>query len=378
MHTIVTATLLLGLLGAEPADDPALAQAKAHVEQARKLFLRARYAQALEHFEAARKLKPRASLWFNIGKCHDRLNAFSSALRAYRIYLHEAPDAPDRREVTAAIKRMEKKLRATGVQQLLVFTDPDGATVSVEGKGSQPAPAAFELKPGQYTVSVSQAGLASASLAVTMTAKESVEIQVPLRPEAPVASAAEEPPPPPAVAAAPPPAPDPAPAVPAPSGPEQAATPPPPADPAQPGADGTVAMAALPPAVLTPTAPPAQPASSPAPALQPAPAAVQRGGHLWTYVAAGTSLAAAGVGAGLGYMSSTARAELLGSRHPEAEANEIYRRAQTNATYANISYGAAAAAGVAAIVLFFAEMPTRTAAVEPGAAAPSSLAAFHF
>lgn len=341
MQALATIALVASLLGADPSADPRLEEARAHVAEAKKAFAKRKFAVALQEFQAAQQLKPAPVLWFNIGKCHEKLNDIPKALRAYRTYLSEAPNAPDKKEVSKAIARMELKLRARGVQQLLVLAQPPGATASIPGKGSQPVPATFELRPGQYTVSVSLDGHQTTQRQVTITPKGSVQLELVLRPVESVPM-----PPPPLVVS---------------SGGGEVAPPPAESRPPVETTQGTVTVA------VRPTAPPPPPALQPkAPAeagpllpeprkplaLGPPP---QPRGRTWTWIAGGASLVGAGVGVGFGLSANTAREELLGSQHTEAEANAIYSRARSSALFANVGYGAAAAAGLAAIVLFLVE-----------------------
>src|SRR5262249_32923898 len=75
-------------------------------------------------------------------------------------------------------------------------------------------------------------------------------------------------------------------------------------------------------------------------------------GRTWPWVAGGLSLAGVGAGVGFGLYASSSSTQLRASLHPEAEANALKERALSSALYANISYGAAAATGLAAVVLF--------------------------
>ncbi|HVE84997.1 MAG TPA: PEGA domain-containing protein [Myxococcales bacterium] len=348
MQALATVALMASLLGAGPSADPTLAEARAHVEAAKKAFLGRKFGVALQEFQAAQKLKPAPVLWFNIGKCYEKLNEIPSALRAFRTYLNEAPATPDRKQVETAIKRMETKLRARGVQQLMVLAQPPGATVTVAGKGTLPVPATFELRPGSYTVSVSLAGYQAQQKQVTVTARGSVQVEMVLQPAGgPVASAEE----PPAPLVEPP-----------------VKMPPPPPDSSQ----GSVIVAVRPKEPPPPRGSdrPLQPRPpldrSPLIAEPRSPSALGEAppprGRTWTWVAGGASLVGVGVGVGFGLQVRSAQAELLGSVHTETEANDIYTRARSSALYANVGYGAAAAAGLAAIVLFLVESPPSSTA----------------
>lgn len=355
---LATVALMASLLGAGPDVDPVLAEAKAHVEEARKAFAKKKYGVALTEFQAAQRLKPAPVLWFNIGKCYEKLNEAPSALRAFRLFLHEAPATPDRKEVTAAISRMETKLRARGLQQLLVLATPAGATASIPGRGSLPVPATFELKPGRYAVTISLFGFETVRRDVTIAAKAKgsplVEVALPVAaPPMPASSPAR----PDSVASRSPPT-ESAPPAPVESRPPVAES-----------SKGTVTVA-----VRSNDPAPPKPASDkpletrPVP-VDPGPSLVQprqplalgppppERGRTWTWVAGGASLVGAGVGVGFGLSASSARSELVGSLHDEPAANALFTRAQSSALYANIGYGAAAVAGIAAVVLFIVESP---------------------
>src|SRR5205814_5496854 len=68
VQALATVALLTSLLGAgPPGGDSALAEAKSHVEAARKAFVARKFNIALQEFQAAQRLKPAPVLWFNIG-----------------------------------------------------------------------------------------------------------------------------------------------------------------------------------------------------------------------------------------------------------------------------------------------------------------------
>ena len=76
----VTFALAMVLTAGAPGDDPVLAEAKGHVEKAKKAFAKAHYADAEKEFRAALALKPKASLWFNIAKCEEKRGDSAGAL----------------------------------------------------------------------------------------------------------------------------------------------------------------------------------------------------------------------------------------------------------------------------------------------------------
>jgi hypothetical protein len=85
----------------------------------------------------------------------------------------------------------------------------------------------------------------------------------------------------------------------------------------------------------------------------PAPA---KKGRVFTWVAGGVAVAAAGLGAGLGVAASgTASSIRDGTVRSGPENQQLGQSAQGLATGANVSYAVAGAAAVAAVVLFFVE-----------------------
>jgi hypothetical protein len=366
VQVLATFALMASLMGAgSPGGDDTLAEAKAHVEAARKAFSVRKFDVALQEFQAAQRLKPAPVLWFNIGKCYEKLNETPSALRAFRTYLHEAPGTSDLKEVEKAITRLEGSLRGKGVQQLMVFAQPPNATASIPGKGSFPVPAAWELRPGTYTVTVSASGHQSSAQPVTVTLKRSAQLEVTL---ATAGAAAQEPPPqakPPPVATAEEPLP---PLV------EPQTPPAPPGDVTQGKVTVAVRPKVTPPSADAPVQPPPKaelgavlaPPREPLPLSPPPPSR----GRMWTWAAGGVSLAGVGAGVGFGLSASSASADLRnGTLRSEADATQLYARARSSALYANIGYGAAAAAGVTAVVLFLLEGQPSSASASAAPAA---------
>ena len=296
--------MVASLLTAEPGADPALEQARAHVGAARDFYQAKKFKDALQEFLAAQKLKPKAALWFNIGRCYEAVGDYPQALRAFREYLREEPSTPEHDALIAGIKRMEKKLRARGVQQLLVVTDPEGAEVFVDGHDLGASPATFELPPGAHQVAAEKQGFKRAERGIQMSSDSSLQIELVLREDAP--------PPPPVVRREEPP----------PDAPTRHVE-------------------------LVPAAPPPLPV-----VVAEAPRAPSR---KLTWVAAGTAAVGLAAGAGMGFAATSARGELLSTAHSEAQANDLEKRTNSMALGANIGFGVAAAAGVTALVLFFVE-----------------------
>jgi tetratricopeptide (TPR) repeat protein len=213
------ALVLMVVVGALPvfAQAPAPAEAVQHAREAfqagQALYKDGRFREAAAKFEQANALSPRAGNWFNVARCYEQVGEVAKALAAYRSYLREAPAAAEKPEVDAAIGRLQALLKSSGVQQVLVRTEPGEAraTVSVDGRAVGPSPVTVELNKGQHTFTAEAAGFASVErrLEVSLDAATDVTLTLtpadaPLQPSfTPLAMQASAPPPlPPLVVAA--------------------------------------------------------------------------------------------------------------------------------------------------------------------------------
>jgi tetratricopeptide (TPR) repeat protein len=276
--------------GAVP--DP-VALAKERFRKGVELYRTQRFREAAAEFEAAYRLKPHGAIHYNVAQCRERLGEWPGALRSYVDYLREVPDAKDRAAVRASMQRLEERLEAAGVQALLVYSDPLGAEVRVDGKPRGRTPFHTVLAPGGYALAVSLDGHAIAEREVTLSRGSALVVDVTLSVAADLA--------------------------------------------ARPGALATGSRPAL-------------------PAASKAPAAVKPRGRVWTWVAASASAAALAAGAYYGVTARRRSDELRDGTARAASANEALREdAEQAARRANVLYGIAGAAGAAGATLFFVE-----------------------
>lgn len=301
-------------LGAGPKDKPAApaaaddaTRAKELFKTAQRLYKEARYADAIAKFEEAYVLKPSPVIIYNIGKCHEQLGDVPKAMRSYRDYLRLSPDAKDRDTVSDAIANLERRLKEKGLQQLLVFADPPTALIEVDGKLLGNSPASIELTAGNHKLVVKADGYEPTERAFVMQTARATEMTINLRkaeaPTPPVADAPRK---------------------------------------DEPKKDEPKAVA------LTPSEDPGS-----KPAVTKAAEPEKKGGRVFTWVAAGVAVASAGAGVGLGVVAQNTAANVPNA--PVGQAPMQAQQAQSLALGANIAYGAAGAAAVAAIILFFVE-----------------------
>jgi hypothetical protein len=184
--------LLVGALVAPPstrAED--VAEAKARFRKGAELYRAKQYRAAIDEFEAAYRLKPAGAIHYNVAQCRERLGEWPAAIRSYHDYLREAPEANDRAVVRAAVKKLEERLAATGAQPLLVYTDPPGAEVRIDGRVRGTTPFHLVLPPGSYDVELVLADheRVTQELAMTAGAAKVLDVQLrPSRPETPTAN----------------------------------------------------------------------------------------------------------------------------------------------------------------------------------------------
>lgn len=296
---LLTPILLLALAQAEP--QPAAAQARELSRKGLELYKQGKLHEAIDKFEAAYALKPHPGLHFNIAKCREELGEPGKALREYREYLREAPDATDSAAVQASVNALQRQLAQRGVQQLAVIASPPNAVIEVDGRTLGISPIYVELPAGSHTIVVTAADheREERSVVLGLDKVETVQLSLKRRGEdlKPIPVQPQEP----------------------------------------------VALQPLPP----PEPPPvveATPAPAPAPSRR-----------VWTWVTLGIGAGSAIGGLICGLTANGASRELLRTYHLEPEATALHSRASSYATAANVTWSIAAAALIAAVILFFVE-----------------------
>jgi tetratricopeptide (TPR) repeat protein len=107
--TILTLTLAALPVHAQLTDEDL---AKGHYERGEAAYAGARYEAALVEFEEAYRLSHRPALQYNLAVCHERLSQLEGAITAYRSYLADTPDAPDRAGIEARVRELTARRNA--------------------------------------------------------------------------------------------------------------------------------------------------------------------------------------------------------------------------------------------------------------------------
>ncbi len=302
-----------------PAD---IAKAKELFGAGQKFYKQGEYPDAIAKFEEANVIRPHPVIIFNIAKCYEQMGETAKSMRAYRDYLRLSPDAKDKESVSDSIANLGRRLKDKGVQQLMVFADPPNARIEVDGKHLGISPASIELTAGAHKVVVRAQGFETNERTYTMSISQAQELTIP-----------------PLKAGATPPIPQ--------------AGDVPKKDPAK---NDDPKVATLTPATTTTpataTGTTGSTTSAVAGTTAPAPA---KKGRVVTWIVGGFAVASAGAGVGLGFASAGAANEMRAAQHTQAQAQQLHDQAAGLSTGANIAYGVAAAAAIAAVVLFFVE-----------------------
>jgi len=151
-------------------------------EQGVQAYQEGRHKDAIDLFLEADALAPSSALSFNIARAYEKIKDTSNALRWYRDYLRREPEADDKAAVGALIEEYEKVLEAKGLQQLSVLSEPETATVRVDGRPVGVTPWTGDVPPGSHTVSVSLRGYADAERQIALASDSAQDVNFRLQP----------------------------------------------------------------------------------------------------------------------------------------------------------------------------------------------------
>jgi len=117
--------------------------AKAHFRAGQNHYNLNELPEALLEFKEAYRLYPDPVFLFNLGQCERQLGHLEDAIRFYRNYLREQPNAANRQEVQRRIEEMEEALKAKAAAAPAVAPPPPvGAGAPPAGAVPAPAPVA--------------------------------------------------------------------------------------------------------------------------------------------------------------------------------------------------------------------------------------------
>lgn len=169
-------------------------------ERARELFLQGvsayragKFYDAVEIFLQTQRIYPDTQLCFNVARAYENLGNVGAALRYYRDYLRQADRPSDGEEVRETVRRLSQQLAQRGVQQLTVLSQPEGATVVLDGKPVGVAPWTGETYPGKHRLALKLDGHSAQEQVVELDAHAARDLSVLLVPAPPTAPQAPPP-----------------------------------------------------------------------------------------------------------------------------------------------------------------------------------------
>jgi hypothetical protein len=326
------ASLVLLALAAQAAPPSASPEAKAKAQtllkEGAKLYEKGAFAPALDKFNQAYSEYKSPKLLFNIGQASRDLGRLAEAMTAFEHFLAEATDAPP--EMVAEAKKSAAELEGK-LGKVRIQCSKPGAEVSLDGKavGITPITDPIWSAPGKHQVTARHADTAPAVEDVDVNASWEHTVVITLQPLAEV------------VAPTPP-----------------ARVPPP--------------EAKLAPAAEVREEAPLLPGPTKAAET------TTGGGRVWTWVAAGAAVVFAGGAVGFGAAMKSKFDNLNKTCGSESGADPHCSQSDVDAVLlrrnlANVSWGLAGAAALAAGILFFVE--GRPVTVTPMAGQATGLSA---
>jgi tetratricopeptide (TPR) repeat protein len=171
-------------------------QAKAQYDQGVAAYNAGLFTEAVELFVAADRTLPSAALSFNIARAYEQLKMSAQALRFYRDYLRRESGPPNANTeaATARIALLERALMERGQQQLTILSDPEGASLTLDGKLLGRTPWTGELTPGMHQLVLVSTGYEDAVRQFELPAAHALDLRVSLVPRAAAAPKAPTPP----------------------------------------------------------------------------------------------------------------------------------------------------------------------------------------
>ena len=117
-----------------------------------------KYYEAVEIFLDTQRIYPDTQLCFNVARAYENLGNGAAALRFYRDYLRQADRPSDGDDVRDRVRRLEQQLAQRGVQQVTVLSQPESATVLLDGKPVGITPWTGETYPGKHRLALTLVG----------------------------------------------------------------------------------------------------------------------------------------------------------------------------------------------------------------------------
>jgi tetratricopeptide (TPR) repeat protein len=141
-----------------------------------------KYYEAVAIFLDTQRIYPDTQLCFNVARAYENLGNGAAALRYYRDYLRQADRPSDGDEVRDRVRKLEQQLAQRGVQQVTVLSQPEAATVLLDGKPVGITPWTGETYPGKHRLALTLDGHAAQEQVIAVDAYAAHDVSLVLMP----------------------------------------------------------------------------------------------------------------------------------------------------------------------------------------------------
>jgi tetratricopeptide (TPR) repeat protein len=155
---VVPSQALAPKLELEGPEAEAKDRARVLFQQGVAAYRDGKFYEAVAIFLQTQRIYPDTQLCFNIARAYENLGNSSAALRYYRDYLRQADRPSDGDDVRERVRRLEQQLAQRGVQQLTVLSQPESATVLLDGKPVGITPWTGETYAGKHRLALTLDG----------------------------------------------------------------------------------------------------------------------------------------------------------------------------------------------------------------------------
>lgn len=151
------------------------------LEAGRKHYEEGQFAKALDSFEQAYRLFPHPNVLYRVAECQEKLGRYQEAAVNYRKFLDQTPNASDRKRILGVIALLEERAKEQATATLIIKSDPEGATLSINGESRGQTPIELETSGGEVTVTLQLDGYEAFEEKVTLEKGKTVELRYPLK-----------------------------------------------------------------------------------------------------------------------------------------------------------------------------------------------------
>jgi tetratricopeptide (TPR) repeat protein len=151
------------------------------IDAGKAAYNRGEFDNALESFRAAHELFPHPDIVYRMALCYERLGEDVQAVKYYKQFLTEVPDAPERPRIEKTIQVIEARIAKSEIR---VVTDPEGAVVYIDDIANGAAgytPTELPVRPGNYRVIVKKEGYDTVEELVEVSSGQTVALRYQLK-----------------------------------------------------------------------------------------------------------------------------------------------------------------------------------------------------